>query len=527
VTSFRTTGDDEEDGDDPVCMLAPELVYASDTVATVRWETNVPTDTVVEYSSPGQPVQRLSDAEKNLSHQMTLTNLAAGESYAVTVSGTDAQGRQITPQLGGGGVLAADAAAGSALSTSFATAADPDATAPAITSGPVVVRRSDRMALIRWRTGEIADSVVHYGRSGQPLTEVAGAINDITVHEVMLTNLDPGATYDYRVGSTDPAGNGPTRSAVAHFATLAVPVAIAISADKASPQHLGTIGTVTFTARTSGGGGYEYQFWLKSKKSGTYALKQGYGGAASWAWTPDPLDPSAVDCYEVQVRARIEGSTEPYELSAVLGYSVVAQPPVAAVTLSVDKHWPQQADTKLHVTADAGGGSGAYEYKFWVARDRGAYAAVPPGYVADKTFAWTPTQAGAYKVAVWVRNAGSVAPFEQKAELAYFVLADAPVSALGLVASPKSPQPAGTPVTFTATATPGVPGTAVEYRFWLHEAAGGKWLPVGDVTSGYSTARKWHWTPAAPGIYQVMVYARTVGGSAPYEALKKISYTAN
>jgi len=345
----------------------------------------------------------------------------------------------------------------------------------------------------------------------------------------VLTNLDPGATYEYQVESTDPAGNGPAQSAVAQFATLAVPAALAISADKSSPRHIGTIGTVTFTARAGAGiGRYEYQFWLKAKKSGKYALKQDYGPSSRWAWTPDPLDPNAVDYYEVQVRARIAGTTAPYEQYAIRGYYVVAEPLVTAVTLRVDRHSPQRAGTTLSVTAEVVGSSDAHEYRFWLARGAGAYAPLTVGYVSDKTLLWTPTAAGVYKVAVWVRNARSIASFEKSAVLGdYHVLTYAPVSAVSLAASPKSPQAEGAAVSFTALATPGETGAAVEYRFWLYTAASGTWVAVGDATSGYSAARKWHWIAAAPGSYQVMVYARTIGDGAPYEALRKLSFTVN
>jgi hypothetical protein len=529
VLSFRTTEHSAEVDNDPVCTLGPEIVYAADSVAAVHWETDVPTDTVVEYSSPGQPVVRLSDAEKSLTHQVTLTNLAAGEHYTVAVSGTDARGRQLAQvaphvaQLDGRGMMAAPAAAGSAPATGFTAAADPDATSPSITVFPSVVWRSDTMALIRWRTNEIADSVVRFGPGGQPLVAVAGSINDVAVHEVMLTNLDPGATYDYRVESTDPSGNGPRRSALAHFATLAAPMSIAIGADKPSPQYLAAVGTVTFTARISGGSGkFVYQFWLRSKKSGAYALKQDYGSAAGWSWTPDPLDPDAVDAYEVQVRARRESSTGPYELIASRAYALVAQPPVAALTLGADKYSPQGAGTQITFTAKARGDGGPFEYRFWLARDASAFAPVTAGFVPENTLVWTPAQPGIYKIRVYVRSVNSVAPYEKSAARQFIIVADPPVSTIRLTASPKSPTAAGSPVTFTALATPGAPGAEVEYRFWLAAGQGEPFVAVGDATTGYSPADSWNWTPPAVGMFRVMVYARTPGSIAPFEKSRTV-----
>jgi hypothetical protein len=376
------------------------------------------------------------------------------------------------------------------------------------------------------------------GPPGWPAPD-AGSI-DQDPQFVSATNLhltagspcrDAGDGAHPQLGSFDVDGNARVKGTPAAIVDIGadeygVVGSLAVGADKPSPQHLGTLGTVTFTARAGGGSGrYEYQFWLKSKKSGRYALRQGYGSAASWSWTPDPADPGAVDYYEVQVRARNEGSTALYEQYTILGYHVVAQPLVATAALSVDRHSPQQAGTALTLSAAASGGSGSYEYKFWVAKGAGAYELLGGGYATVPTRGWTPTEPGTYKLAVWVRNAGSSAPFEKRAELTgYVVLAYPPVSALSLGASPKSPQAAGTAVTFTANATPGQAGASVEYRFWLYPGPDGKWAPVGDATTDYSPARTWHWTPAAAGDYQVMVYARTVGDGAPYEALKKLPF---
>ena len=223
VMSFQTAARDKERIGGPVVTRAPEAAYASDTSATVVWETDVPTDTVLEFAAEGEPVRRLSDAEKTNRHQVTLTNLTAGSSYGVEVSGADGAGRAVVARLGFRPTLVAGAGGTFVPATALGTLAHPDATAPDITREPAVIGLSDRLAVVRWTTDEIADSVVRFGPAGQPLTEIAGDIRDVADHTVVLTNLSPATAYDCQVSSTDPAGNGPAQSAVLSFTTAAAP----------------------------------------------------------------------------------------------------------------------------------------------------------------------------------------------------------------------------------------------------------------------------------------------------------------
>ena len=98
--------------------------------------------------------------------------------------------------------------------------------------------------------------------------------------------------------------------------------------------------------------------------------------------------------------------------------------------------------------------------------------------------------------------------------------------AVRLAADKPSPQPSGTELAFAATASGGGAGGA-EYQFWLVTDETGSFVPVGDITTGYSTADTWHWTPLAAGTYRVMVLARTEGSLAPYEKIKVIAFTVN
>ena len=79
---------------------------------------------------------------------------------------------------------------------------------------------ADKAAQIAWRTDELGDSYLEYGpNTSYGLREVVS--KDSRDHRLSLTNLSPGATYHYRVASTDPLGNGPSFSADQTFTTAA------------------------------------------------------------------------------------------------------------------------------------------------------------------------------------------------------------------------------------------------------------------------------------------------------------------
>jgi len=88
------------------------------------------------------------------------------------------------------------------------------------------------------------------------------------------------------------------------------------------------------------------------------------------------------------------------------------------------------------------------------------------------------------------------------------------ISPLTVTVTPSaaSPQPAGTPITFTAAMT-GNPGSQAptsgyfEYRFYLNDGSGSGFVLQQD----FSPAATWTWTPASNGSYDVFVEVRATG----------------
>ncbi len=80
--------------------------------------------------------------------------------------------------------------------------------APSLSSGPLVSDITTKKATIKWSTSRVSDSKVQYGKSsGDYFEEEPSKSDQVTSHEVGLTNLDHGTKYYYKVKWTDEDGN--------------------------------------------------------------------------------------------------------------------------------------------------------------------------------------------------------------------------------------------------------------------------------------------------------------------------------
>jgi hypothetical protein len=121
----------------------------------------------------------------------------------------------------------------------------PDTTAPVITSGPVA-QATDCSAFVTFTTDEAATSTVDYGPTAA-YGSSAVVPGFAQAHAVALTPLAPATSYHYRVSATDPAGNGPTQSGDATFATATAAAPLITTA----PSNTGTTGTSTVISWTT------------------------------------------------------------------------------------------------------------------------------------------------------------------------------------------------------------------------------------------------------------------------------------
>ena len=158
------------------------------------------------------------------------------------------------------------------------------------------------------------------------------------------------------------------------------------------------------------------------------------------------------------------------------------------------------------------------------------YLLLPPGggwqvvrEWGSGAWSWNTTGSplGNYTISVWARAVGSTAGWETYKETPFTLQAPPPpppCTSVNVTTGVVSPQQAGVPVSFTATAA----GCATpEYRFWILGPTGG-WQMVRDFAAGPWT---WNTTGSSPGNYTISVWARAVGSTASWETYKETPFT--
>ena len=182
----------------------PQIEYVSYDRVIVSWETSLKADSVADYWKITSDVMRVSDSTREKTHQITLSNLAASTTYTTSVTSTDLNKKTIKALI------------------SFTTSAPPRPPVH-ILDGPDVIGLTDSKASIKWRTDITADSRVKYGLQPTSLTESEVESRYSKEHVVVLTNLQPGATYYFSVTSVSPDQNSVT-SSVYTFTTRGTPI---------------------------------------------------------------------------------------------------------------------------------------------------------------------------------------------------------------------------------------------------------------------------------------------------------------
>jgi len=274
-----------------------------------------------------------------------------------------------------------------------------------------------------------------------------------------------------------------------------------------SPQLSGTV--VSFGAVASGGSGiYEYQYWLKDT-TGAYTLVKPYSAPSTWDWDTTGLPTAGT--YQIAVQARNAGSIVSFDQERVINYSLNAPSgPGVAVSLSPNIPSPQTVGVPIFFAANVTGGTGTYEYQFWLKDTTGVYTLVQP-YGLNSTYKWDTAGAlpGGYSVAVQTRVVGSLASFDAETIYDYLINAvPTPANAVIISTNVPSPQSAGAQVFVTGTASGG--SGSYEYQFWLKDTSG-----VYTLVQSFSAGSIWQWdtTGLASGTYTFSVQARSAGSA--------------
>jgi hypothetical protein len=300
------------------------------------------------------------------------------------------------------------------------------------------------------------------------------------------------------------------------------------TADRTAPQPAGT--PITFTATVTGGvGPQQYKFWIHD--GGGWFVTRNWSTGSTWTWTP-----TVAHTYRVAVWVRNATTTadtyENNQSSTVIDFpigggttqpapSTPSGPALVLNAITADRPAPQPAGSAITFTATATGGTSPYQYKWWIFN--GSSWIVMQQWTSSNQWTWTPTAANAAaRVAVWVRNAGSTADAyanaNSNASIPYPVSAGSapstptapssgPLTLTVISADRVAPQPVGTAITFTASASGGTGSN--EYKWWIYDGA--NWSVVRNWTSGNT----WTWTPTAANLgYRVGVWIRRAGSTA-------------
>jgi hypothetical protein len=122
----------------------------------------------------------------------------------------------------------------------------------------------------------------------------------------------------------------------------------------------------------------------------------------------------------VIVHARNVGSTRGYETYKALSYRLSM--PASAVTLTPSVASPARVGGTVTFTAAASGGSGQYQYRYYLGVPSGAQTLVRD-YSTVATWSWNTAgrAPGTYTVVVHARNVGSTRSYDTFAALNYGV----------------------------------------------------------------------------------------------------------
>lgn len=291
--------------------------------------------------------------------------------------------------------------------------------------------------------------------------------------------------------------------------------AVEIDADRPAPQAAGT--TVRFRASPTGGTAPFGYKWLTYDGS-SWSARTDWTTSSEYAWTPAVANDSS----RVGVWVRSGGNTaDAAEVSSEMPFPIEGSR-VSSVSLSANRVAPQAAGTSIQWTATASGGAAPHQFKWWV-HDGAAWAQIGD-WTGSNTYAWTPAAAGGYRVAVWVRGAGSAVVYETTTE-AWFTIAargvaepaPAPpppasrVTAVTLAANMTAPQPVNTTITWMAIPNGGV--APHQYQWWVYDGA--NWTAAAPF--GAANTFAWRPTTASPN-HRVAVWVRSAGNTGNHEA---------
>jgi len=178
------------------------ITSITETGATITWKTDQPASSQVTVRDPDGVIAKTEPQETMAtSHSVDISSLKPNTTYHYILKSTDATGTEITKE------------------GDLATLATADNIAPTI-SGVNFSIVTESSAIITWITDEPATSQVKYEKTENISSTTPIDENLTTNHNVTLTKLDSGTTYNFVVISKDASGNEATSASNQTFKTL-------------------------------------------------------------------------------------------------------------------------------------------------------------------------------------------------------------------------------------------------------------------------------------------------------------------
>ncbi|GFZ34494.1 hypothetical protein CSC2_50200 [Clostridium zeae] len=263
--------------------------------------------------------------------------------------------------------------------------------------------------------------------------------------------------------------------------------------------------TVKISASAIGSGSLLYKF---SIYDGTrwYTL-QDYTSRKDTQWVPYRASTSKI---KVEVKDKYNKSIA--TVYKQINYEVYST--VKAQSITTNFSSPSNIGTTVKFTTNTNLTSGVlYKYSIY----NGQAWSVLRDYTYDKTYNWSPTKIGNYKVRVDIKQANSLRNPDTYIEKSYEI--KNPIATISSVIFDKSsPALINTPITISAVSG----GTTnVLYKFMVDKGTG--WAILKD----YSSSSKFIWMPTSEGTYKVRVEVKYQGSTSNYDNFMEKTFVVN
>jgi kumamolisin len=465
--------------------LALSSVQASSitsTSAVITWQTDHPANSVVDYGTTTSYGSRVVDTTNTTNHSLTLSPLTNNTTYHFRSTSTDAYGNS-----------------GSSSDGTFTTARP----CGSVTLAATPVSPQAAGTTVSFTAGATGCTTPQFRFwVGTP----AGAwtiVQDYSSNAAFVWNtagLAPG-TYTIWLDAHSVGGTGSEASTEILYSIESGPSCsgLSVSASPGSPQPIGT--AIRFTASATGCTTPQYRFWVGSP-SGVWTVVQNYSPSATLNWATAGLAPGS---YTIWLDVHALGGTGT-EASARTLFSIESGPSCGGLGVSASPGSPEAIGTAISFTASATGCT-TPQYRFWVGSPSGVWTVVQD-YSPNTTFNWTTAglAPGTYTIWLDVHALGGTGT-EAFARTLFSIESGPSCSGLSVSASPGSPQPIGTAISFTASASGCI---TPQYRFWVGSPSG-----IWTVVQDYSPNATFNWATAGlgPGSYTIWLDVHALGGT--------------